>query len=116
MLAQALQAALPEARVVGYSADLDAVTKPTVMLWQALIEHQPQVTLDRLKVTCEAWVLVGNEDPARLNDALDDFLEDVLGALQPLTWVEWTQAERGVLFDRFHGYRLTAVAVAQIGA
>lgn len=115
-LSEALTDALPGFRVLGYSQDLDAVTRPTVMVWTSLIERAEQFGLDRIKVTVELWVLVGNDNPEAANDALDDALEDVLGALQDVDWIDWTTAERGVLFDRFHGYRITALAVAQIGA
>lgn len=115
-LAQALGAALPDYRVLGYTTDLDAVTRPTVMLWQALVERADEFGLGRLKVTLELWVLVGAEDPAKVDDALDDALDDVLDALQGVTWVDWTTCERGVLLERHHGYRITALAVAQIGA
>ncbi len=116
-VAAALTESLPAGwRVLGYGADLEQVTRPTVMLWQSLIERMPQIGLDLLKVTVEMWVLVGQESPDAASDALDDALDDVLEALQPLSWVDWTTAERGVLSDRFHGYRITAQAVAKIGA
>lgn len=115
VLAQALATALPDVRVLGYPADVEAVTRPTVMLWQSLIERSDLLGLDRVKVTLELWALVATEDPARADDALDEHLENVLYALQDLTWLDWTTAERGVLAERFHGYRVTAQAVAKIG-
>lgn len=114
-LADALAGALPDFRVLGYPLDVDAVTRPTVMLWTSLVERLEQIDLDRLRVTTELWVLVGTEDPARVDDALDDALEAVVYALHPIGWVTWSTAERGVLQDRFHGYRITAQAVAKIG-
>lgn len=115
-LAEALTTALPGFLVRGYALELDAVTRPTIMLWQTLVERLEQISLDRLKVTLELWVLVGAEDPAKADDALDDALGEVIAALHDLDWIDWTSAERGVLLDRFHGYRITAQAVAQIGA
>lgn len=114
-LAAALAAALPDYRIIGYPVDLDAVTRPTVMVWQSLVERMPLVGLNVLKVTLEMWALVGTDAPAAADDALDDVLDDVLTALQPLTWLDWTTAERGVLADRFPGYHVTAQAVATIG-
>ncbi len=115
-LADALAAALPAYRVMGYATELDAVTRPTVLLWVSLIEPFETFGLDYLKVTFELWVVIGSQDPERANDDADDALTDVLTALQPLDYVDWTSAERGVLFDAHHGYRITAQAVAQIGA
>lgn len=114
-LATALAAALPGYRVIGYSTSLDAVTRPTIMLWTSLIERFDAFGHDRLKVTVETWVVVGSEDPEKANDAADEALVDVLGVVQSIPLIEWTSAERGVLFDSFHGYRITATAVAQIG-
>lgn len=114
-LAAALAAALPATYLVrGYPYEPDAVTRPTVMLWQSLIERLPQLELDRLVVTVELWVLVATEDPAKADDALDDAVSDVLQALHPIGWINWSTAERGVLLDRFNGYRITAQAVAKI--
>lgn len=110
----ALVAALPDVKVVGYAYEPDVVTKPTIMLWQSRIEPMPQATLDRVFVTVELWALVGTDDPAKADDALDDHLSDVITALHAIPWLTWSTAERGVLLDRFHGYRITAQAVAAI--
>jgi predicted RNase H-like nuclease len=115
MLAEALRKALPTYRVTGYVDQPDAVTRPTVMLWQSAMERLEQIDLDRVRVTLELWILTGRENPERADDDLDDALEAVLVALQPLSWVAWTQAERGIYAENYHGYRLTAFAVARIG-
>lgn len=114
-LVDALTPELPTYRLLGYPLDLDAVTRPTVMLWQSRVERLEQIELDRLLVTVELWVVTGSEDPSKADDLLDDSLSDVIEALHPITWINWTTAERGVLHDRFHGYRITAQAVAKIG-
>lgn len=114
-LAAALTAALPTYRVLGYAADLDAVARPTVLVWADKIVRRPEWASGLFEFTLMMWVLVGTEDPARADDALDDALEDVLGALQPIGWVQWSGAERGVLRDAFHGWQITVTAVATIG-
>lgn len=116
-IADALTAGLPSGYLVrGYPYEPDAVTRPTVMLWQSLLERGEQID-DRvaLRVTVEVWVLVSTEDPSKADDALDDALDDVLSAVHAVSFIEWSVAERGVLLDRFHGYRITAQAVATIG-
>lgn len=115
-LAAALTTALPAFRVSGFNDQIDAVVRPTVMLWQSSLERLEQIGHDRLRVTLDLWVLTGREDPEKADDALDDAMELVVAALLPLTWVDWTNAERGVFLERFHGYKLTVTAVAQIGA
>ena len=115
-LADALTAALPDTyRVMGFNDQLDGVSRPTVMLWQSSLRRIEQIGHDRLQVSVALWVLTGRDNLERADDDLDDALEDVIAALRPLTWVDWTEAERGVLLERFHGYNLTVTAVAQIG-
>ena len=60
-------------------------------------------------------MVVPQEDPDKADDALDDGLEDVLGALRALDWVDWVECQRGVLNDTAHGYNITVNAVAKIG-
>lgn len=102
-------------RVVGYPTELDAVTRPTVMVWTESLEPAEQIGRDRLRVTLSLWVLSSSQNPATADDDLDARLVDVIAVLHPLAWIAWTSAERGVLADTYHGYRITATAGVQIG-
>lgn|GEM_PF-2751154 len=116
-IAKELTDRLPDSYIVkGYTYDPDAAARPTVMLWQSLIERGSRIN-DRngLEVTVELWVIVGSEDPAKVDDDLDDALDEVLTAVHDIPFIDWSVAERGVLKERFHGYRMTARAVATIG-
>ncbi|MGV8965338.1 MAG: hypothetical protein ACOH2F_03580 [Cellulomonas sp.] len=115
-LATELAAALPTFRVMGFNDTLDAVTKPTVMVWQSSLARLDQINHDRLRVTLDLWVLTGRDNPEKADDDLDASLEEVIAALQPLAWVDWTNATRGIFLEHFHGYNVTVTAVAQIGA
>ncbi len=110
-----LKAALPSKyRVVGFNSALDAVKAPTVMVWQSKIERPEQFGLHGLLVTFDLWLLVGQENTARADEALDVALDDVIDALQGITWVDWQDAERGILFDSFQGWKVTVNAAATI--
>lgn len=115
-LAAALTVSLPSTwRVLGYAADLDAVTRPTVLVWADAFTPRPEWGSGLHSLTLKMWVLTQSEDPARADDALDDALDLVIDALTPINWVRFESAERGVLRETFHGWQITATAVATIG-
>ena len=113
-LSDALKAALPGFRVIGFNAQVDPPTKPTVMLWASQMVKDATLRKPMVTVTFEIWVLVGQENTGAADNALDNALEKVLAALQPLGWVDWTGAERGIFADALHGWKVTAQAVAII--
>ncbi|MDF9877466.1 hypothetical protein [Cellulosimicrobium cellulans] len=118
-LVTALKANLPSTyRVIGYNPTIDGVPKPTVMVWQTTLTRADDFGLQRVNVTFTVWVLVGQENSGNADNALDAALERVLASLQPIDWVEWTTAERGVFGPpdgkQFHGYQVTVEAVATI--
>lgn len=114
-LAEALTGALGGGyRVIAAAVDLDSVTGPTVLTWASRFERAPRLGFSMFTVTLETWVVVPGERVEAADDALDDAFEDLLAALQPLEWVQWESAERGLLYDRFHGWKITATAVAKI--
>lgn len=113
-LAQALTDGLPGWRVLPYAAEPDALTRPTVIAWASKLERRPEFGLYRFLVTLEVWVVAPSENLATVDDILDEAFEDVLAVLQPLEWLQWDSAERGVLYDQFHGWKITALAVATI--
>lgn len=116
LLATALEAGLPYGwQVTGYPTTLDNVTRPTVMVWTSRLEPSNQIGRDRVMVTLDVWVLTGITAPGQADDALDAQLLAVLAVLHGLEWIDWTSAERGVLEDKYHGYRLSTTAVLKIG-
>lgn len=74
----------------------------------------PGPTIGTLTVGLVLWVLTPATTPAAADTDLDAALVDVLGVLHPLEWVRWTTATRGVLEDRWHGYRFELTAGATI--
>lgn len=115
-LARDLTAGLPAGWTVrGYPDTPDHLTRPTVMVWTADLEPAPAVGRGRLVTNLDVWVLTPRQDPATADDLLDTHLVEVIGVLHNLPWIDWTRAERGVLADTYHGYRITARAVLKIG-
>ncbi len=115
-LVAALRAALPNYRVTGSALVPSGIgSKPVIGVWQQSVIRREELHHNRVTVNLELWVLVGHEDPEKADDALDDALDDVVTALQPITWLHWTEAQRGVLEGTFPGYNITATAVATIG-
>lgn len=114
-LRDALALGMPSWRVTGARGIMDAANKPSIGVWQTSMSRQPEWRWDHVKVELEVWIVVPIEDPDKADDALDAALEEVLGVLEPLEWVDWTTAERGVLADSLHGYKVAVVMVAKIG-
>jgi hypothetical protein len=112
LLVADLTAALPTFDVIGFNENLDAIRKPTLMVWQDKVTRPDLLALSQIEVELSLWVLVGAE--TKPDDTLDAALEDVLFAIEPMSWVRWTLAERGVFASQFHGYKITATAVATI--
>lgn len=115
-LAAQLLAALPEYRVIGYVSALDAVPKPTVIVWAETLTRTPVLGHEHVQVDLRVQVVVGEEDPEAADGRLWEATSLVLAALAPIGWVDWTTTERGVRNDNFHAYTITLTALATIGA
>jgi hypothetical protein len=111
VVADALAAALPDARVLPYAKGLDnlAVGQPVVMVYRASVV--PSIVQGTRTDEIAVWVVVPNADPAKTDDLLDDLLDDVLAVLElkpNLPSLSWSEATRDVLFDTWPAYRVTA--------
>lgn len=111
----ALKAALPAWQIVS-GRQLDSVRKPGAILLAPVKKAKvPTLGLGWFTETVDLWVLSPAETAA-VEDDLDALLLDVLEALEPLEWASWDQAERLVLEDTYHGYKLTISATVQLVA
>lgn len=97
-------------RVIDHQDSVDQIapTERVVIVYQARVA--PTGGIGVREVSLEVWVLVPAADPALADDQLEASLEDILAALDTVTWAHWTDAERGVYADAFHGYRITVTA------
>jgi len=111
-----LDRALSGFNVRGSNAASEPVSGPTVLVWQDGLRRDDQFGLNSVVVELKVWVLSAFDSPERADEDLDNALEEVLGALQEITWVSWTEAKRAVLADaNAPGYMLTVTAVARVG-
>ena len=111
-LAAALADGLGDWQIVSDARALDSVRRPgAAVLWtskrQQLTDrgtgwYQDEVTL---------WILTAATKPADIEDDLDALLFAATQALEPLDAFHWETAERGVLAEKFDGYRLTVVCI-----
>jgi hypothetical protein len=115
MLRDALADVLPDWQIVADARVLDSVRDPgAVVLWTEKLARPPKLGLDYVETTMALWVLTPSENPTRIEDDLDLLLLYVLAALELLEWCAWTEAERGVLADKFNGWRLTVSCLNKI--
>lgn len=99
-------------RVAG-STTLDRLDTRTILLWQTNLDPFAAAGRDGVKVTLTLRLLTPYADGDAADDDLDDGLLDVLGVLLPVSWVVWTDAERGV-FQEWHGYKITLTAAGAV--
>lgn len=114
-LADALAAALGDGYVVAArtaTPDQIAPGAIAVRVLPATVASAPQTR--GLSYTLTVWACTGQEDPDTVDDVLDAALDDLLAALLDMPWLTFDGAERGVMDDRWHGYRLTVTCYATI--
>ena len=100
-LAAALKPLLPsQVKLIDIPRSLDGLeaNKPVVMLYRERLAKAPNAIGDYL-ATFALWVITPGIDPKRAEDALDDILDDVILALDGITFVSWTTAERSTFGD-----------------
>lgn len=115
MLTEALSAALPSWQVLSHPMQLDAVRQPAAaVLWTQKRSRAPQMDLTWFQDEITLWILTATDKPSLIEDDLDDLLVQVMTALAAHSAFYWDTAERDVLADTFHGYRLTVQCVWQL--
>lgn len=115
MLRDALSEALTAWQVVADARAIDTVRRPgAAVLWTEKITRPPKLGLDYAETTMVLWVLTAVDNPALIEDDLDGLLLDVLAVLEPLQWCGWVEAERGVLAEKFNGWRVTLTCLNKI--
>ena len=114
-LHQLLTEALPEWVIVSDARKLDTVRKPgAVVLWTERLTRPAKLGLDYIEATLHLWVLTATDKPELLEDDLDSLLLDVLTAIEPHDAFGWVEAERGVLDEKFQGWRIPVTCLTKI--
>lgn len=101
--------------IVDTARQLDSIPKPgAVVLWGSKRTSSQTNGLPFLVDEVTLWVLTAADKPDAVEDDLDALLETVLEAIEDAPAFAWTEAERGVLADRWQGWQLTLTAVQNI--
>lgn len=115
LLRDALAAALPSWQIVADARAIDTVRKPgAAVLWTDKITRPPKLGLDYAETTMVLWVLTAADRPEAIEDDLDSLLLAAFEVIEPLDWVGWAEADRGVLADKFNGWRITLTCLNKI--
>ena len=113
LLAAALTAELPATwRVIAWADSLDRVdpNRPVVMLYRNRVTPTNAGFKTR-EHEITVWLLEPRANPGAADDALDANLDRLLEAVDTIPGVRWTEAERGVWAEAFHGYKLTTFLI-----
>lgn len=118
-LVDELTAALPAAyRVTGRTATPEQIDPGTLAVRVFASTVAPGPNVRGLAYTLTVWAVTGSADPDRVDDVLDDALDELLRAFLAMTWLTLSSAERAVMGDddgpAWHGYRFTLTAYATI--
>ena len=109
-LAAALKPLLPATiKIIHVPRGLDGVetNRPVVMLYREGVTKAPNGQGFYLN-DFALWLISPNIDPTRAEDSLDNLLDEVIAALDPLDWVNWSQVERSTFGDnQAPAYKIT---------
>lgn len=115
LLAALIAAAMPAWQVVSDARAIDSVRRSgAAVLWTSRRSRLDKLGLDWLQDEVTVWIVTGVDKPEDIEDDLDDLLLDLMAALEPADSYVWSDAERGVLAEKFQGWRMTVTCVYQI--
>lgn len=113
-LAALLKPLLPASvKIIDVPRSIDGLEakRPVVMLFRESREKAPNAMGDYID-TFTMYVVTPGVDVRRSEDALDDILDQVLDALDTITWLNWTSAERSIFGDnQAPAYKITLTLV-----
>lgn len=115
LLAGALREAYPSWQIVDTPRAVDSVRKPAAaVLWSERRTRQELQKLTLMAETVVMWVLTASDDPKAIEDDLDELLMAALAVVEATPQLSWTETNRGVLNDKFEGWRIEIQAAYKI--
>ena len=100
-LAAALKPLLPaRTKIIDTPRSIDGLESktPVVMVYRETLAKAPNA-IGTYFNTFALWIISPGVDPIRAENALDDLLDEVVVALDQISWLNWTTAERSVFGD-----------------
>lgn len=92
---------------------IDVLTAPTLVSWVSTISRDPGGGTLTLEV--ETWLLLPDSTaPLGREDKLEEALTTWIGVLESTRDVTWETTTRGVLSDKFDGYRTVLTCYARL--
>jgi hypothetical protein len=101
-LADLLKPLLPSnVKIIDVPRSVDGVEakKPVIIIYRETRAKAPNAIGDYMD-TFTLWVISPFVDVRRAEDGLDDLLDEVLLALDTITWLNWSTAERSMFGDQ----------------
>ena len=84
----------------------DRISRPTFLAWPVAMERTTDARRRRFVLaTVEVWLLSPHADEAAADAQLDPAVAELVGILEAEPMLTWERLERGVLDDRFQGWR-----------
>ncbi len=115
IIGAAIRAAQPDWNVIDTARRLDAISRPTAVVWPVTMTRVDVQGLEWLRTTLDVWIVTPpSTPPATLEAALEGLALDLLDVLDTTPSIAWDTAERGVLDDAFHGWKVTATTIHRI--
>lgn len=109
-LADALKPLLPATvKIIDVPRSIDGIEakRPVVMLYRESRAKAPNAMGDYFD-TFSMYVVTPGVDVRRSEDALDDTLDSVIDALDQITWLNWSVAERSLFGEnQAPAYKIT---------
>lgn len=117
-LAAALKPLLPpRTKIVDVPRSLDGIetSRPVVLLYRESVTKAPN-SIGAYFNTFALWIISPNTDLSRAENQLDTMLDEVITALDTVTWLNWSSAERSVFADnQAPAYRLELNVITNKG-
>lgn len=115
ILADALRTKLVNWQVVSDARQIDSVRRPgAAVVWTQTRKRMELNGFAMLTDEVVVWVLTAATKPEEIENDLDSLLLDVLEVLEGLPEFTWSEAERGVLVEKFDGWRLPVACAYKI--
>ena len=113
-LAAALKPLLPATvKIIDVPRSIDGMEskRPVVLLYRESRSKAPNAMGDYFD-TFALYVVTPGVDVSRSEDALDNTLDQVIDALDQITWLQWTSADRSLFGDnQAPAYKITLTIV-----